>query len=396
MSEIVCGIDPANYKGKCIPGVSLNSELCSYNTTTNNCNKKSKKTWAQIEADLKKGSPVVAKEVEKVMVPVEAVEQVAEELLCGVDAANFKGRCEPGVNMNTKYCTYNKASKRCNKGSKLTWKQIEEELKKSPIVEVVEKKSPAKEVAVVEIVEKKSPVKQQIVLEEQPKTKKLTPFFSFMAQNREQVKAENPTKSAKEIATLLGEMWRNLSAEEQAAYKEGAPEIAPKQKLEPKMCGFDLAKKNCVRGAEAHGEYCQEGEKGQCRKSDKYNKYTLDELARLIQGEQVADKTHKVLPCGFDVTKKNCVRGVEVHGEYCQEGLRGSCKKSAAYDKYSLDDIARLISGEEPLNKAQGKYCKLTANRRSCEDAEELEDDAQNCYYNVKTKKCTKRKVGKA
>jgi len=69
MSNIVCGVDPNNYKGRCEEGVSLNSELCSYNEKTKNCNKKSKKTWAQIEKDLK-----------EIKIPIQAVSVVAKEI----------------------------------------------------------------------------------------------------------------------------------------------------------------------------------------------------------------------------------------------------------------------------------------------------------------------------
>ena len=378
----VCGVDPSNFKGKCIPGESKNKELCNW--TGKSCVKKSRKTWAQIEAELKKGlvSP------NEIVIPVEAVQVVADSSkICGVDPANFKSKCIQGESKNQELCNW--TGKSCVKKSRKTWAQIEADLKKGLV-------SP-KQVEKVEVpVEAVEVVAQEIVVSEPPKVKRLTPFFAFMAQMRDKVKAENPNKPAKEIASLLAEMWRNLTPDEQAAFKENAPEIAPKIIAGPKSCGFDISKKNCVRGVESNQQYCQEGEKGQCKKSTEYNKYTLDDIAKLIQGIEVAPKLAPTpMECGFDLDKKNCVRSANPQNtQYCQAGLKGSCKKAAEYDKISLEDIAKMIRGEPIISPSAGKYCKLTTNKRTCEDAEEMENDANNCYYNSKTKKCTKRKVG--
>jgi hypothetical protein len=335
--------------------------------------------------------------LEKVQVPVAAVEQVIREeeaKVCGVDPANFKGSCQLGVSLNSELCQYNPTSKRCNKASKLTWPQIEQKLKSgSPLSKKEEKKviEAAKEVA--------QQVQEEVAQEEsQPKGRKLSPFFIFMAQMREQVKADNPDKSVKEIANILGNMWHALTPDEQAVYKDMDVKVQPKAPKVAQTCGYDVAKKNCVRGVSEHQEYCQEGEKGQCKKADKFAKYNLDEIARLIAGEEVAEKVRPVKPkksdsaCGFDVSKKKCVRGVGANEEYCQDGLKGLCKKASAYEDKSTEQIIAMINGEQPIKY----YCRVSDNGKTCVDADEDEDDPDTCYYNIKTKKCTRRKVSQS
>lgn len=63
----ICGVDVNNVKAKCKKGVSQNTELCIYNEKTKNCNKKSKKTWEQIEKELAASHNVPVAEVKKVV-----------------------------------------------------------------------------------------------------------------------------------------------------------------------------------------------------------------------------------------------------------------------------------------------------------------------------------------
>lgn len=46
-----------------------------------------------------------------------------------------------------------------------------------------------------------------------------TAFFIFMGEKRDEVKNANPDMSVKEIASKIGEMWRALTPEVQASYK---------------------------------------------------------------------------------------------------------------------------------------------------------------------------------
>lgn len=123
----ICGIDPANYKGKCEKGVNSNSDLCSYNSATKNCNKKSKKTWAQIEAEFKAHVPEM--KAEKIMVPLEAVAKVidAEEKTCGIQASPFVGKCQGGISTYSEYCKRGTQGN-CVKGTAKTWIAIKKEL----------------------------------------------------------------------------------------------------------------------------------------------------------------------------------------------------------------------------------------------------------------------------
>ena len=129
----VCGIDPNNFKGRCEKGVSLNSDLCEYNEKTQNCIKKSKKTWAQIEADLKSGSHKAQKVVEEIMIPVEAVAKVIEEEKaeikgdCGIQVNPYVGKCQEGISTHTQYCKRG-ASGNCVKATIKTWDALKREL----------------------------------------------------------------------------------------------------------------------------------------------------------------------------------------------------------------------------------------------------------------------------
>lgn len=56
-----------------------------------------------------------------------------------------------------------------------------------------------------------------------PAPKKLSGFMKFRLEHQARVKEENPDDSAGQIGKRLGEMWRSLSKEEQAAYMPPKP-----------------------------------------------------------------------------------------------------------------------------------------------------------------------------
>ena len=58
-----------------------------------------------------------------------------------------------------------------------------------------------------------------------PVKKPLSGYFQFMKEKRTQIKEENPEAGFKELAGIMGQQWRSLTAEEKAGYgargKEG-------------------------------------------------------------------------------------------------------------------------------------------------------------------------------
>ena len=48
----------------------------------------------------------------------------------------------------------------------------------------------------------------------------MSAYFFFMAEQREKVKAENPSAGVAQIGKICGEKWRSLSAGEKTKYEE--------------------------------------------------------------------------------------------------------------------------------------------------------------------------------
>ena len=56
-------------------------------------------------------------------------------------------------------------------------------------------------------------------------------FILFSREKRQEIKAKNPEKKSKEIACLLGQMWKELSEEEKNKFKDlSAQKKAEKEK----------------------------------------------------------------------------------------------------------------------------------------------------------------------
>ena len=58
-------------------------------------------------------------------------------------------------------------------------------------------------------------------------------FILFSSEKRKEIKAQNPEMKPKDVACLLGQMWKELSEEEKAKFKDLSAQKKAEKKMQP-------------------------------------------------------------------------------------------------------------------------------------------------------------------